>query len=315
MTEEARQRTVILEDETLKQFQGGFTSIPNRILANTQISLGARMAYAMLLKYAWQEEFCFPAQDRIAQDLGVTDRSVRTFLKELRDADLITWRQQGLNRPNIYRILKLPALVSSNGGGGDSTPGPENISAPDRKHISGQDRKQASDYKDSKKNTQNVQRSNVEKPSKEESDPFEGILAQENLSPGARAAYATFKKARESGALPKPEVSKQGRARPTDGLTDEQIGLALGLQEELGDVLGHADKNAGFYRLLALDAQRQGYVDLLFRCLSETKAADVPRGTVANRPGLFTKILRQEATNRQLALPIRRSDQPHRPRP
>jgi hypothetical protein len=36
------------------------------------------MAYAMLLKFAWQKDFCFPAQERIATDLGIGIRSVRT---------------------------------------------------------------------------------------------------------------------------------------------------------------------------------------------------------------------------------------------
>jgi hypothetical protein len=104
----ASERTVIIQDETLRQFDGGFTAIPNRILRNSGLSLGARMTYAMLLQYAWQDDFCFPAQESLARDLGVTDRSIRTFLKELRDQQLITWKQQGLNRPNIYFLLKLP---------------------------------------------------------------------------------------------------------------------------------------------------------------------------------------------------------------
>ena len=79
------QRTVILKDENLKQFEGGFTAIPNRVLENNGLTLGARMTYAMLLKYAWQRDFCFPAQERIAADLGVTGRSVRTFLNELKE--------------------------------------------------------------------------------------------------------------------------------------------------------------------------------------------------------------------------------------
>jgi len=145
-------RTVIIKDEALKKFQGGFTSVPNIILRNGKHSLGARMSYVMLLSYAWQDNFCFPAQERLAQDLGVTDRSVRTFLKELRANKLIDWKQQGLNRPNIYTILRLPEIDEKS----LINQGPEIFSAPDRKYISGQDRKQASDYKDTVNNTKNV---------------------------------------------------------------------------------------------------------------------------------------------------------------
>jgi hypothetical protein len=144
------QPTVILQDESLKQFQGGFTAIPNRVLQNTELSLGARMTYAMLLKYAWQDNFCFPAQESLAHDLGVTDRSVRTWLNELKAAGLITWKQQGLNRPNIYVIHRLPERKIR------AQQGPENFSGPDRKSTSGQDRKQASDYEYSSTNTHHV---------------------------------------------------------------------------------------------------------------------------------------------------------------
>ncbi|MBI1814067.1 MAG: helix-turn-helix domain-containing protein [Deltaproteobacteria bacterium] len=146
-------RTVVLKDASLRQFEGGFTSIPNRILENNDLSLGARMTYAMLLKYAWQKDFCFPAQQQLARDLGITDRSVRTFLGELRDRALIDWKQQGLNRPNIYYILKLPERVRRNDGGHS---GPEDFSAPERNDDSGQERKQASDKEYPMKNTQNV---------------------------------------------------------------------------------------------------------------------------------------------------------------
>jgi len=106
---EQQEQTVILKDEALKRFQGGFTAIPNVILENTKITLGARMTYAMLLKYAWQKDFCFPAHKRIAKDLGVSERSVRTFLDELRGKELIEWKRRGLTLPNIYYILALPS--------------------------------------------------------------------------------------------------------------------------------------------------------------------------------------------------------------
>jgi hypothetical protein len=142
-------RTVIIKDPTLRQFEGGFTAIPNRILENRDLTLGARMTYSMLLKYAWQKDFCWPAQERIAVDLGVSDRSVRTFLKELRENHLITWKQRGLNKPNIYYLLKLPDTPVI-------YPGPAKFSGPDRNRTSGQDRQPASDKEYTKKNTKSV---------------------------------------------------------------------------------------------------------------------------------------------------------------
>lgn len=123
------EKTVILQDETLKQFQGGFTAIPNRILQNGSLSLGARMTYAMLLKYAWQDNFCFPAQAQIAKDLGLKERMTRYHLEELKRHKLIDWKRQGLNRPNIYYILRLPDF-----------PDRQSIADPDRQSTSAQDR-------------------------------------------------------------------------------------------------------------------------------------------------------------------------------
>ena len=100
--------TIIIENRALRQ---GFTQIPNHILRDTRLSFGARLAYAMLLSYAWQEGSCFPGQERLAQDLGVSRRSASAFLRELREADYVSWRRRGLGRTNLYRILDIEADV------------------------------------------------------------------------------------------------------------------------------------------------------------------------------------------------------------
>ena len=58
----------------------------------------------MLLKYAWQNDFCFPGQERLAKDMGVTDRSVRTYLQELKAQKFVNIRQRGLGKPNLYEL-------------------------------------------------------------------------------------------------------------------------------------------------------------------------------------------------------------------
>jgi hypothetical protein len=45
--------------------QGGFTQVPNFILKNSEISVGAKVTYAMFLSYAWHNDSCFPGQDRL----------------------------------------------------------------------------------------------------------------------------------------------------------------------------------------------------------------------------------------------------------
>ena len=44
----------------------GFTQVPNFILTKKEISVGAKLAYAMLLKYAWDNDACFPGQVKLA---------------------------------------------------------------------------------------------------------------------------------------------------------------------------------------------------------------------------------------------------------
>jgi hypothetical protein len=82
----------------------GFTQVPNFILTKKDISVGAKLAYAMLLKYAWYDDACYPGQLKLAADMGATDRSIRTYLKELERADLLEIMQRGLGKTNVYRL-------------------------------------------------------------------------------------------------------------------------------------------------------------------------------------------------------------------
>jgi hypothetical protein len=74
------------------------------LLVSDRLSPGAKLTYAMLLKYAWQNDYCFPGQERLAKDMGVTDRSVRTYLQELEREQFITIKQRGLGKPNLYEL-------------------------------------------------------------------------------------------------------------------------------------------------------------------------------------------------------------------
>jgi hypothetical protein len=82
----------------------GFTQVPNHVLVSGKLSPGAKLTYAMLLKYAWQNDYCFPGQTRLAKDMGVTDRSVRTYLQELERERFVGIKQRGLGRPNLYEL-------------------------------------------------------------------------------------------------------------------------------------------------------------------------------------------------------------------
>ena len=63
--------------------QRGWTGVPNFILESDKISVGAKLTYAMLLKYAREMDECFPGQNRLGEDIGVSERGTRKRLKEM----------------------------------------------------------------------------------------------------------------------------------------------------------------------------------------------------------------------------------------
>lgn len=84
--------------------QRGFTQVPNHVLRSDKISPGAKLAYAMLLSYAWQNDFCFPGQDRLAKDMGAGVRSVVRYIQELEKEQFVAIKKRGQGRPNLYEL-------------------------------------------------------------------------------------------------------------------------------------------------------------------------------------------------------------------
>lgn len=116
----------------------GFTQVPNFLLKSRHLSAGDKLAYAMLLSYAWQKDSCFPGQETLAKDLGLSDRSVRTHLKSLERRGLLNIRRRGQGRTNIYELSLRPRDISP-------TPDRKKTSGQDRQRTSAQGRKKTSD--------------------------------------------------------------------------------------------------------------------------------------------------------------------------
>ena len=83
----------------------GFTQVPNFILRSPTLSVGAKLAYAMFLSYAWNNDFCFPGQGKLAEDMGVGRSSVVTFIKQLEREGLVQVKRRGLGKTNLYTVL------------------------------------------------------------------------------------------------------------------------------------------------------------------------------------------------------------------
>ena len=98
-----REKNIILKGGDVLS-QRGFTQVPNSVLKSEKISPGAKLAYSMLLSYAWHNDFCFPGQNRLAKDMGVSLRTTNTYIQELDKTNFISIRRQGQGRPNIYEL-------------------------------------------------------------------------------------------------------------------------------------------------------------------------------------------------------------------
>src|SRR5437016_5314780 len=108
ISEILRERNIILKGADAAT-RGGFTQVPNFVLKSKDLSSGDKLAFAMLLSYAWQNDYCFPGQQRLAQDMGLHETNVRKHLKSLEAHGLLTIQRRGQGTTNTYtHILKPP---------------------------------------------------------------------------------------------------------------------------------------------------------------------------------------------------------------
>lgn len=98
-----KERNIILRGADALS-QNGFTQVPNCMLKSNKLSPGAKLTYAMLLSYAWQNEFCFPGQETLAEDMGSGLRSVVRYIKELEEAKFLKIKKLGQGRVNLYEL-------------------------------------------------------------------------------------------------------------------------------------------------------------------------------------------------------------------
>ena len=84
--------------------RGGFTQVPNFILRDGTLTLGAKVAYSMFLHFAWNNDSCFPGQDTLAQHMGMSVSRVNEYIKELEAAGLVDITRRGQGKTNLYRV-------------------------------------------------------------------------------------------------------------------------------------------------------------------------------------------------------------------
>ena len=261
-------RTVILQDEAHRRLRG-FTAIPNSILRHPKLSYGGKVTFGVLLSYSWQDDFCWPAQERLAGDLQCSIRQVRRFLQELKAAHVIDWKQQGLNRPNIYYILPQTRWTAAP----EKNPERTDLSSPtrtplERTSMSVHERTPMTDKEDSRKKT------------------------HINVNVG---------KSRERRGVedPPPKIPSRRRWNLTDEQLNEAEAVAQAITEEIGQ-----PTNRNSYFVCAADAIEVGRPDIVFEALSVTKLKRRD-GRIATTPSqyfhrVFRRLLQRRKTSPEL---------------
>ena len=83
---------------------GGFTQVPNFIFKNSDLSSNAKVAYALLLSYAWDHDRVFPGQERMATDMGTSQPTVTRAIAELEKIGYLEIMRRGQGRTNLYTL-------------------------------------------------------------------------------------------------------------------------------------------------------------------------------------------------------------------
>jgi hypothetical protein len=67
----------------------------------------------MLLKYACQNDYCFPGQERLATDMDVTRQSANTYVQELQRQQFIVVAPEKLDREWLLGLVHGCARVKA----------------------------------------------------------------------------------------------------------------------------------------------------------------------------------------------------------
>ena len=90
---------MLVEDASLPR---GFVQLHKPVLYAQNLSRDAKLLYAVLLGYSWQEQQCVPGYQRLCADLDASENAVRKWMRELEAAHLISQRRRGQGRTNLY---------------------------------------------------------------------------------------------------------------------------------------------------------------------------------------------------------------------
>lgn len=87
-------------------FQGPI--LPECLIPYEKISWGAKILLAIINRYIGRKDVAWPGQERLAEMMGVSVRSISGYVSELESDGFIEVIQRGLGQTNMYRALWHP---------------------------------------------------------------------------------------------------------------------------------------------------------------------------------------------------------------
>jgi len=96
--------TLIPASDRLKN-QGNFTRIPNEILDHVELSNDAKILWQHLYKRCFNGgNASYPGMETLSEEMGKSERTVRKYMNELKDMNMIEVEQRGVGQTNLYYI-------------------------------------------------------------------------------------------------------------------------------------------------------------------------------------------------------------------
>ena len=86
-----------------EQSRKGYIQL-SRYILDLRISNNAKLLYAFLLDFAWNNNFCWPGQEKLAKCMNLGRMQINRLTGELEKAGLVGIKRRGLGKTNLYRL-------------------------------------------------------------------------------------------------------------------------------------------------------------------------------------------------------------------
>jgi len=89
-----------------KWLNKGFVQVSNSILRDVTVKPQARFVYILLMSRVFSKDFCYPGQEVLGKEIGLSSRQIIRLLKELQRHGWLEVKRRGQGKTNLYFLLK-----------------------------------------------------------------------------------------------------------------------------------------------------------------------------------------------------------------